>query len=67
MLQPEIFEYLKDDTTIFETEPLEMLAEKNQLMSYQHRGFWHCMDSLREKDELEAMWSSKKAPWKVWD
>lgn len=67
VLQPEIFDYLKDDSTIFETEPLEMLAEKNQLMSYQHRGFWHCMDSLREKNELEAMWSSKKAPWKVWD
>ena len=67
VLQPEIFRYLKDDSTIFEMEPLETLAENNQLMSYQHRGFWQCMDSLREKNELEAMWSSKKAPWKVWE
>ena len=66
VFQPEIFCYLKDDTTILETEPLERLAEESQLMSYQHSGFWQCMDTTREKDILERLWASGQAPWKVW-
>ena len=66
VFQPEIFCYLKDDTTIVETEPLERLAEEGQLMSYQHSGFWQCMDTTREKDILERLWASGQAPWKVW-
>lgn len=66
VLQPEVFDYLKDDTTILETTPLERLAEEGQLMSYQHAGFWQCMDTAREKEILEKMWASGQAPWKVW-
>ena len=66
VLEPEVFNYLSDDDCVFEQEPLQRLAEEGQLMSYQHRGFWQCMDTLREKMELEALWESGKAPWKVW-
>lgn len=67
VLEPEVFDYLKDDSTIFEREPLEKLAETGELMSYRHAGFWQCMDSLREKNMLEAMWNRGNAPWKVWE
>lgn len=66
VLQPEIFDYLENDQTIFEREPLEQLAEQGELMSYRHTGFWQCMDTLREKETLEKMWEDGKAPWKVW-
>ena len=66
VLEPEIFEYLEDDDTVFEKEPLEQLAEKGQLMSYIHNGFWQCMDTKREKDELEKMWKNGEPPWKLW-
>lgn len=66
VLQPEVFDYLKDDTTVFEKEPLQRLAEQGELMSYAHKGFWQCMDNLREKEMLERFWNSGKAPWKVW-
>ncbi len=66
VLQPEIFDYLKGDETIFETEPLENLARQNQLMSYLHKGFWQCMDTAREHDLLERMWATGNAPWKIW-
>ena len=64
--QPEIFRYLEGDATVFETAPLERLAEEGQLMSYQHNGFWQCMDTAREKDLLEKLWASGQAPWRVW-
>lgn len=67
VLQPEIFRYLDGDECIFERKPLEKLAIEGQLMSYTHKGFWQCMDTKREKDELEKMWSSGNAPWKVWE
>ena len=66
VFQPEIFDYLKDDHTVLEREPLEKLAEEGQLMSYMHKGFWQCMDTKREKDKLEALWNSGNAPWKIW-
>ena len=66
VLQPEVFDYLEGDSTIFETAPLERLAAENQLMSYVHKGFWQCMDSYREKEILETMWNSDRAPWKIW-
>lgn len=66
VLEPQIFDYLTGDACVFEQEPLKRLAEEGQLMSYQHRGFWQCMDTLREKIELENLWKSGKAPWKVW-
>ena len=67
VFQPEIFDYLEDDSTIFEQRPFQMLVKNNQLMSYIHKGFWQCMDSMREKNELEALLKSGKAPWKVWN
>ena len=66
VLEPKIFDYLKDDTTVLEAEPMEELANDGELMSYVHNGFWQCMDSLREKEVLEEMWYKNKAPWKVW-
>ncbi len=67
VLQPEVFNYLEGDKTVFEKEPLQQLAEKGELMSYAHKGFWQCMDNLREKEMLEKLWNTGKAPWKVWD
>lgn len=67
VLQPEVFDYLDGDSCIFETKPLEKLAEEGQLMSYRHKGFWQCMDTMREKEMLEKLWASGQAPWKVWD
>lgn len=54
------------DKCIFERQPLENLAAEGELMSYTHKGFWQCMDTKREKDDLEKMWASGNAPWKVW-
>ena len=67
VLEPQVFDYLTDDDCVFEQEPLTNLAKNGELMSYQHKGFWQCMDTKREKDILEKMWKSGKAPWKVWD
>lgn len=67
VLQPEIFEYIDGDATVFERSPLEQLAAQGQLMSYQHRGYWQCMDTKREMDMLERLWLSGSAPWKTWD
>ena len=67
VLEPEIFDYLPEnrDDCVFENG-LERVAEKNQLMSYLHHGFWQCMDTLREKTELEKLWESGHAPWMTW-
>lgn len=67
VLEPAIFDYLDGDDCIFERAPLEKLAKEGQLMSYMHKGFWQCMDTKREKDTLEELWESGRAPWKVWD
>jgi glucose-1-phosphate cytidylyltransferase len=66
VLAPEVFEYLERDATIFENEPLAGLARDGQLVARKHRGFWQPMDTLRDKTQLEALWLSGKAPWKVW-
>ena len=58
--------YLKDDTTIWEQEPLDTLAAEGNVAAYKHAGFWHPMDTLNDKATLEGLWSSGKAPWKVW-
>ena len=62
----EVFDYIGDDSTIFEKEPLEKLAMQNKLGAYKHDGFWQCMDTLREKNKLEDMIINNKAPWIVW-
>ena len=66
VLEPMVFDRLADDGTVFEKEPLEGLARDNQLMAYKHSGFWQPMDTLRDKQHLEELWNSGKAPWKVW-
>ena len=66
VLNPEIFNYIDGDQTVFEREPLERLAEEGQLMSYPHKGFWQCMDTIREKSLLEKLLASGQAPWKKW-
>jgi len=67
ILEPEIFEYLEGDATIWEREPLECLAKEGQLAAFRHEGFWKPMDTMRDKIELETMWDNSKAPWKVWE
>ena len=62
-----VFDYLKDDTTVFEQEPMRTLAAEGELKSYSHDGFWQCMDTQREKALLERLWESGEAPWKVWE
>jgi len=66
VLEPEIFDYISDDLTVWEQEPMENLAQDGQLSAYRHNGFWQPMDTLRDKNYLEDLWSSGKAPWKVW-
>lgn len=67
VMNPEIFNYIEGDQTIFERAPLEKLASEGQLMSYMHKGFWQCMDTKREMDMLEKMLLTGKAPWKKWE
>ena len=67
VLEPSIFDYLKDDTTVFEKSPLEALAKEGELASYLHTGFWQCMDTKKEHEQLERMWKTNHAPWKVWE
>lgn len=67
VLNSEIFNYLKDDSTVFEKEPLTQLAKDGQLMSYIHKGFWQCMDNLREKAMLERLIELDRAPWIKWN
>lgn len=67
VLEPKIFDYLKDDGTVFEKTPLETLATDGQLQAYFHDGFWKPMDSLNDKNALEALWKNQQAPWKVWE
>jgi glucose-1-phosphate cytidylyltransferase len=66
VLEPSIFDYIDGDSTVFEREPLEALASNNELNAYKHHDFWQCMDTIRDKDLLEKLWSTSKAPWKVW-
>jgi glucose-1-phosphate cytidylyltransferase len=68
VLKPEVFNYLEGNMNnmMWEDEPLEKLTEDNQLADYKHKGFWKCMDALRDKIELEALWQNGQAKWKIW-
>lgn len=66
VFEPEVLDYLKDDDTILEREGLENIAEGGELVAFRHQGFWQPMDTLREKQQLEALWQSGKAPWATW-
>ena len=67
VLEPEIFAYIKDDSTTFEREPLEDIANEGNLMAFKHNGFWQCMDTLRDREKLEELWNKGQAVWKVWN
>ena len=67
VFEPDVFDYIENDSTVFEKEPMNRLIEKGELMSYVHRGYWQCMDTLREKQKLESLWISGEAPWKIWE
>ncbi len=66
VLEPGIFKYIKDDASIWERDSLEKLSSEGQMNAYKHSGFWKCMDTLRDKRELEQLWQTEKAPWKIW-
>lgn len=66
VFEPEVFSYLKDDSSVMELDALERLAEEKQLVAYKHDGFWQCMDTLRDKQHLESFWQKGNAPWKIW-
>ena len=66
VFEPQIFDYIEGDETVFEKDPLKKLAHDDELRAFLHRGFWKCMDTQREKEQLEKLWASGNAPWKVW-
>ena len=66
VFEPEVFDYIAGDDTTFEKETLKKLVELGELKAFLHKGFWQCMDTMREKEELERLWNSGEAPWKEW-
>lgn len=66
VLNPEIFDYIEGDDTVFESDTLEHVAARGELMAFRHDGFWLCMDTQRDKQKLEELWESGQAPWKTW-
>jgi len=67
IMEPQVFDYIDGDKTTLEKEPLESLAREGELLAYKHSGFWQPMDTLRDKNQLEELWKSGQAPWKVWE
>lgn len=67
VLEPKIFDLIEDDSTMFEREPMEKLAERKQMNAFKHYGFWQCMDTQRDKSLLESLWNDGTAPWKMWE
>jgi glucose-1-phosphate cytidylyltransferase len=66
IVEPQAIDYISDDNTVWEKEPLEILARTNKLGAFKHYGFWQPMDTLRDKNVLDDLWNSGKAPWKLW-
>ena len=66
VLSSKIFNYLKNDQTVFEKDCLPILSKRKQLLAFKHSGFWACMDTLRDKKELNKIWKSKESAWKIW-
>ncbi len=67
VLEPEVINYISDDMTVWEQEPLQKIAKDGKLCAYKHIGFWQPMDTLRDKMYLESLWESGSPPWKVWE
>ena len=66
VMQPEIFDRINGDQTVLEQEPLNSLVRDGELVAHIHKGFWQCMDTMREKQRLEKLWETGSAPWKIW-
>ena len=66
LCEPSVIDYIKSDNTVFEREPLEKMAEASELVAFKHFDFWKCMDTLRDKNQLNEMWENDKAAWKIW-
>lgn len=66
VLSPKVIDYIDNDATVWEREPLESLAKEHRMGAYQHNDFWYAMDTLRDKNHLEELWASGNAPWKIW-
>lgn len=66
VLSPKCFEYIEGDSTVWEQQPMRSLAERGEMQAYTHNGFWHPMDTIRDKNYLESLWEAGKAPWKLW-
>ncbi|MCK9613961.1 MAG: glucose-1-phosphate cytidylyltransferase [Candidatus Omnitrophica bacterium] len=66
VLEPKIFDYIEGDNTLWEEKPLKLLSKNGKLCAYRHKNFWMCMDTLRDKQELEKLWNSGNPPWKIW-
>ena len=67
VLEPSVFDYIQNDSTLWEREPLENLAKENHLSAFRHSGFWQPLDTLRDKNYLDDLWTSNNAPWKIWN
>ncbi len=67
VMEPQVFDYIDGDETVLEREPLENLAKDGELVAYKHKGFWQPMDTMHDKNVLDGLWDSGKAPWKVWE
>lgn len=67
VFEPHIFDFIASDETSFEKEPMEELVRRHELVGYVHKGYWQCMDTLREKQQIEKLWEAGKAPWKLWE
>jgi glucose-1-phosphate cytidylyltransferase len=65
VVEPEFFDLIQDDKTILEHGPLERVAQSGELMAFQHVGFWHCLDTKRDRDQLEKFWESEDTPWRM--
>ena len=66
VLEPEVIDFINDDQTVWENQPLKSLVSKNKLIAFKHKGFWQPMDTLREKNLLDELWKNNQAPWKKW-
>jgi len=66
VLSPKVIDLIEDDETVWEQQPMETLALQGQMSAFEHNGFWQPMDTLRDKNYLEELWSSQVAPWKTW-
>jgi glucose-1-phosphate cytidylyltransferase len=66
VLSPKVIDFIEDDSIVWEKEPVEALAKKGQMSAFEHNGYWQPMDTLRDKNHLEELWQTQKAPWKIW-